>query len=155
MGKSDEFRDPSARGRSSRTTEMATERFFTVEEANHLLPWLKEVLEQTAPLQRQIDSLVGEVSDLTKKTRQNGGSSTEDALKQKRREIRDLTRQVNELLKEVADRGIVVRDPGRGLVDFPGLLEGREVCLCWLLGEPRVAFWHEVDAGFTGRQPLY
>ena len=41
-----------------------------------------------------------------------------------------------------------------GIVDFPGLMDGREVCLCWKLGEPEVSHWHEVDAGFSGRQKL-
>jgi len=49
---------------------------------------------------------------------------------------------------------VVLRDADRGLVDFPSLREGEEVYLCWQAGEPHVAFWHEPDAGFAGRQPL-
>jgi hypothetical protein len=49
---------------------------------------------------------------------------------------------------------IVVRDLERGLVDFPALIEGREVYLCWLLDEPAVEHWHGIEAGFAGRQPL-
>ena len=54
----------------------------------------------------------------------------------------------------MADRGILLKDPDRGLVDFPVLREGREVYLCWLLGETTIEFWHDIDAGFAGRQPL-
>jgi Uncharacterized conserved protein (DUF2203) len=49
---------------------------------------------------------------------------------------------------------VVVRDLERGLVDFPALMDGREVYLCWLLDEPRVTHWHAVEAGFAGRRPL-
>ena len=53
---------------------------------------------------------------------------------------------------EAAD--IVVRDPVRGLVDFPAIVDGEEVYLCWMLDEPEVGHWHEPDAGFAGRQPI-
>jgi hypothetical protein len=49
---------------------------------------------------------------------------------------------------------IVVRDLDRGLIDFPAVLEGREVYLCWLLDEPSVTHWHAVESGFAGRRPL-
>ena len=50
--------------------------------------------------------------------------------------------------------GIELKDPRLGLVDFPGEMNGRRILLCWRLGEPEVQFWHEVDAGYAGRQPL-
>ena len=49
---------------------------------------------------------------------------------------------------------LVVRDLDRGLVDFPALIDGREVYLCWLLDEPAVGHWHGIEAGFAGRRPL-
>ena len=49
---------------------------------------------------------------------------------------------------------ITLRDIETGLVDFPALVNGRQVCLCWRLGEERVGFWHELDSGFAGRRPL-
>ena len=55
---------------------------------------------------------------------------------------------------EFADREIVLRDLERGLIDFPSLREGREVYLCWVEGEDDIAFWHDLDAGYAGRQPL-
>ena len=50
--------------------------------------------------------------------------------------------------------GILIKDVDTGLVDFPHMREEREVYLCWRLGEPKVEFWHDVDSGFSGRQPL-
>ena len=58
------------------------------------------------------------------------------------------------LLETLEESGIVLRDIDRGLVDFPALSDGREIYLCWELGEDEVAYWHELEAGFGGRQPL-
>jgi hypothetical protein len=54
----------------------------------------------------------------------------------------------------LAERGILLRDPNTGLVDFPAELDGRRVFLCWRLGEDRVGWYHEVQTGFSGRRPL-
>lgn len=57
-------------------------------------------------------------------------------------------------VERLAAKGIRVKDPARGLVDFPALRAGREVWLCWKVGEPSIEHWHERDAGFAGRQPI-
>jgi hypothetical protein len=67
--------------------------------------------------------------------------------------FRELT-ALNHDLQELGRRGCEVKDLDGGIVDFPALLEGREVCLCWRLGETLISHWHEVDAGFRGRQPI-
>jgi hypothetical protein len=66
------------------------------------------------------------------------------------RAVLDVQRAVGEL--QAAD--IVVRDVGRGLVDFPSVQDGAEIYLCWLVEEPEIGWWHEIDAGFAGRRPL-
>ncbi len=58
------------------------------------------------------------------------------------------------LLETLEQSGIVLRDIDRGLVDFPSMMDGREVYLCWELGEEEVAYWHELDGGYVGREPL-
>ena len=62
--------------------------------------------------------------------------------------------RMREYLQELSDLGVVLKDPFSGLIDFPSRMDGREVYLCWRLGEPEVAFWHELEAGFAGRQKL-
>ena len=64
--------------------------------------------------------------------------------------------RVNQLIKEEISLLLQreLKDPRLGLVDFPMEYEGRVVLLCWHLGEPQVQFWHELDAGYAGRQPL-
>jgi len=62
---------------------------------------------------------------------------------------------LREVLAELTDRGIVVRDPARGLIDFPARSPtGRDYLLCWLDGEDRIEWWHWPDTGFAGRTPL-
>lgn len=70
------------------------------------------------------------------------------------RQVGEAFLQVRELLAELLQRGIVVRDVDRGLVDFPAIREDREVYLCWELGEEEIGYWHELDAGYRGREPL-
>jgi hypothetical protein len=69
-------------------------------------------------------------------------------------ELEKDSRRVLEYVKELRELGIETKSVTEGLVDFPAILHGRMVYLCWKLGEPEVGFWHETDAGFRGRQPL-
>jgi len=62
--------------------------------------------------------------------------------------------EVRRLLETIEQAGIVLRDIDRGLVDFPAVIDGREVYLCWELGEDEVGFRHDMDAGYGGREPL-
>ena len=62
--------------------------------------------------------------------------------------------QFRALAQEIADMGAALKDPESGLVDFLALRNGREVYLCWREGEPDCAWWHDLDTGFAGRQPL-
>ena len=64
-------------------------------------------------------------------------------------------RELRALLADLTGRGVIVRDPGRGLVDFPALTpDGRTYLLCWLDGEDAIDWWHWPDAGFAGRTPI-
>ena len=71
----------------------------------------------------------------------------------RRRPTDPVAREIEALLREVAEFGIEVKDPERGLIDFRAKMRGREVYLCWKLDDgDRIAFWHELDAGFAGRK---
>ena len=70
------------------------------------------------------------------------------------RQVGESFLEVRKLLLALEEAGIVMRDIDRGLIDFPGFFEDREVYLCWELGEDEVAWWHDLDAGYGGRQPL-
>ena len=70
------------------------------------------------------------------------------------REIARATLELQRAIAELQAADIVVRDVVRGLVDFPAVRDGEEVYLCWLVGEPDIGWWHELDAGFAGRRRL-
>jgi hypothetical protein len=127
---------------------------FTVAEANALLPWLEEKFARMVPLRDELASSQEQLIDLLRRRRSNGHSSSEEEIAQAQREVDRITRDLQQHLQEVSQRGILVRDVGRGLVDFPSIRDQREVHLCWLRGEAQIQYWHETNIGFAGRQPL-
>jgi hypothetical protein len=129
-------------------------RQFTLEEANALLPWLEEQFVRMMPLRDELSARQVQLIDLLRRRRSNGHSSSEEDIVETQREVDRLTRELQEQLQEVSRRGILVRDLGRGLVDFPSIRDGKEVYLCWLRGEERIGYWHDTSTGFAGRQPL-
>ncbi|HEY2704218.1 MAG TPA: DUF2203 domain-containing protein [Candidatus Dormibacteraeota bacterium] len=122
------------------------DRLFTREEANLLLPRLQPLLERA----REVSAVLGDRARqrrLRSVTIGNGGG---EAAREMMAEGDELSRVV----AEIAEMGVVVRDPTTGLVDFPAERDGEPVYLCWRLGEEEVAHWHDRDSGFGGRRPL-
>ncbi|MES2178906.1 MAG: DUF2203 domain-containing protein [Gemmatimonadota bacterium] len=70
------------------------------------------------------------------------------------RKIKVMAREIDGYQTELERLGIQLKDRRIGLIDFPSELDGRPMLLCWQLGEPSVQFWHDLDSGFAGRQPL-
>ena len=131
-----------------------SETSFTLEEVNGLLPWLEERFSRMMPVRDELAARQGDLLELLRQRRGNGSASKEEDIVGAQRDVDRLTQRLQRDLREIADRGIIVRDLGRGLVDFPSYREGREIHLCWLRGEERVTHWHETDEGYGGRQPL-
>lgn len=131
-----------------------TERYFTLEEAQEIIPWMQSAFDSIRELSTK--GLEGRktMNALVEKMQSNGGSQHDEELRALQTSVQESTTAIQSTLDEFARRGIVVRDIQRGLIDFPTLQEGREVYLCWVYGETIIEFWHEVDAGFAGRQPL-
>ena len=127
---------------------------FTREEANGLIPWLDSVLNQALSVREELAGLQEKILRLLKESRQNGHTSREKEMAETHSAMEKAQRELERLVQDVTDRGIVVRDLGQGLVDFPALRDGQEVYLCWKLGENLVDYWHDKDDGFLGRQLL-
>ena len=127
---------------------------FTLDEANGLVPWLQETFDRLGRLRQEYVTLQQWLGELERQWQENGGSEDDSELRQARNSVSELARQVEEGVEEILDRGIVVRNVARGLVDFPSQRDGREVYLCWIKGEGRIDFWHETDRGFANREPL-
>ena len=143
-----------ARGRCAKVVPDMSEIRFTLEEANALLPWLEERFSRMVPVRDELAARQGDLLELLRLRRGNGSASKEEDIAAAQRDADRLTQRLQRDLREIAGRGIIVQDLGRGLVDFPSDREGREVYLCWLRGEDQVGHWHETDAGFAGRQRL-
>ena len=130
------------------------ERLFTLEEANSLVPWLEERFSAIAPLRAELVDLQENLLSLLRRRRSNGHSSSEEEISEAENAVARRTRQLQDAVSEITQRGILVRDIGRGLVDFPSRRNGETVYLCWQRGEPAVDWWHPTDTGFAGRRPL-
>ena len=121
---------------------------FTLDEANSLIPWLVETFRKLELLRQEYTAIQERFADLE---RASGNLADGDKLKVS---AEHLARQIEEGVEEILDKGILIRDVSRGLVDFPSHRNGREVYLCWIGGEERIDYWHETDRGFSHRKPL-
>ncbi|MFL5734961.1 MAG: DUF2203 domain-containing protein [Chloroflexia bacterium] len=126
---------------------------FTIAEVNAMIPELTPLLQELRSQGRQLAAVHQRTTQVNQKLRGNGHHNpTEDAM------VAQITESLQEGLQEgitrLNDMGIELKDLDEGLVDFPAMREGRTVFLCWKLGEPEVAYWHELNTGFASRQPV-
>ena len=117
---------------------------YTREEARRLLPKVKEWLRKLLRLNERLRQAGAKVEQLMSSGQDRGGATVEEYLR--------LQSDCLEILRAFEKRQILVKDLGRGLVDFPAILDGREIFLCWEQGEEDIEFWHEIDAGYAGRE---
>lgn len=128
--------------------------YFTRAEAEALLPRVEPLLVELRALAGELGTALEAYATLQGKMRGNGQSHIQEyqALRER---IGELRGALETRLQELSELGILVKDIESGLIDFPTLRDGREVYLCWRLGEgERIGWWHEIEAGFAGRQPL-
>jgi hypothetical protein len=121
--------------------------YFTVAEANALLPQISRMIGDMLEARQRILEAQADLWPVLEKAIGNGGSKKAGELLAEFSRVEQGARQLSEL-------GCILKDVNTGLVDFPTIRNGREAFLCWQQGEPEIAFWHDVDAGFAGRQPL-
>src|SRR5579859_1969216 len=128
-------------------------RYFTREEAEALLPQISIILSE---IQVKHKSMLQtqEESDALRLQATGNGYHLHERMLNLQKELSDYAHNLRKLLDELAGFGCVLKDPERGLIDFLSLRNNREIYLCWFLGEERINFWHYLDAGFAGRQPL-
>ncbi|MEO7082916.1 MAG: DUF2203 domain-containing protein [Gemmatimonadaceae bacterium] len=124
---------------------------FTVEQATRTLPLVRKIVEDIVQQHRRWREATLELDLVASTARDDDPPDRAASLKRK---VQSLARELESYQRELDDLGILLTDKRLGLVDFPSEMNGRRVLLCWRLGEPEVQYWHEVDAGFAGRQPL-
>ena len=132
-------------------------KYFTVEEANHSLPLVRSIVTDIVSFYSDLHDRHQRLQAVKRRNSTSRGSMpTEynEELTQMEAELTKDSEKLHSYISELEELGVEPKDLAIGLVDFPGIMDGREVCLCWKLGEAEVGFWHEVDAGFSGRQSL-
>jgi hypothetical protein len=130
-------------------------KFFTVAQANAALPLIRAIVADITDLARELKDRYDRLKGMT--LPKNGGLSEahREELQQIEEQMERDKERMREYDNELRKLGVELKDFHSGLIDFPCWMEDREVYLCWKLGEPEVAHWHEVDAGFAGRQKLW
>src|SRR5207249_9740256 len=124
---------------------------FRLKEANAIVPRLHILMGR---LQRGALQLHEEMNGLARETGVTLAALAPEELLRRRPAARALVEELDGIVEEIEASGAHLKDVQLGLVDFPAELEGEIVYLCWQFGEPEVAFWHRIDDGFAGRQPL-
>jgi hypothetical protein len=119
---------------------------YTLEEARALLPQVREWLGEIEQLRKQLKRLDERLGQMVAEGADAGGDSVHKQIK--------LLADLKDVLQEFERREIQIKDIERGLIDFPAILSGREVFLCWERDEADIEFWHDLDTGYAGRERL-
>ena len=124
---------------------------FTVDHANRTLPLVRRIVEDIVREHQRWQEAIVELDLLVSGVRADLPHPRAVALE---REIQSIAREIDQFQGELEALGIQVKDRRIGLIDFPSEMDGRQVLLCWRLGETSVQYWHDEQSGYAGRQPL-
>lgn len=122
-------------------------RYFTIEEANELLPTIEPLLAELLKRRAGVVRARDEIEPILEDLHSNVGGAAASEMAQE-------FMVITQLLEKIQAHGCIVKDMNAGLVDFLAKIEGRDVYLCWRFGEPRVAHYHDLHTGYNGRQPV-
>jgi hypothetical protein len=122
-------------------------RYFTLAEANEALKTVRSLMDEVMKIRQRVLDDQPEIWPVIQKSAGNGGNPRLSKM------VLDFEK-FDALIHKIQAAGAQIKDINTGLLDFPAQREGREICLCWKYGEGEIAFWHEVDAGYAGRQPI-
>ena len=128
---------------------------FTLDEAQSLLPILESLLRRAIDAKASAGRVEAELQTLSQNIFLSGGMLVDvAAVARKRMAQRASIQQAQDAVQEIDSIGVQVKDLDKGLLDFPCQIGEQIVLLCWQMGETKIDFWHTVEAGFQGRQPL-
>ena len=132
-----------------------SERTFTLDEAQSLLPVLESLLRAAIDGKKLIEEVEGEMQALSHRIFLNGGTHVDVvAVARRKAERAKAEQRAKDALAEIDSIGVQVKDLDIGLLDFPCDVEGRIVLLCWKMGEHSITHWHGTEEGFAGRKPI-
>jgi hypothetical protein len=122
--------------------------YFTLQEANETLNIIRPLMDEVQVIRQKILENQPEAWPAIEKSAGNGGNRALSNL------VQDFEK-LDALVHQIQDTGAQIKDINTGLLDFSALKNGREVYLCWQHGEDDIQYWHEIEAGFAGRQPIH
>ena len=126
-----------------------SKKYFTIEEAEELLPTIEKILKRTIRLNKALELLSSiEIEDY------NDDYNNLRRVTKTNKEFHKLSYEFYSNIEQLENMGCLIKDFETGLIDFYHKFEGRDIFLCWRLGEKSIKFWHEVDTGFMGRKPI-
>ncbi len=134
----------------------AGKKYFTVTEANAMLPLVRAIVDDIVQLKNEIEERSERLRNVRRLPGQRRGEDNpyDEEVQQIEVEIEKENDRLEEFCDELRRLGVELKDPRVGLIDFLTQIDGREAYLCWKLGEGDIAYWHEIEAGFAGRQSL-
>jgi len=135
-------------------TPKTTKKYYTAGEANAALPLVKAIVQDITRLAPDLRERYDRLRRVMPSEELRLSAVHSEEVQQLQETLDRDQDQMNAYLAELHKLGIELKDPFTGLVDFPCWLDNREVYLCWRFGEPEVGHWHELDAGFAGRQKI-
>ncbi|MGA7294949.1 MAG: DUF2203 domain-containing protein [Terriglobales bacterium] len=132
-----------------------SDRTFTLDEAQMLLPILESLLKQAIHGKKLIEDVDRELQETAHRVFLNGGTLLNVVHLARRKAERERSiRRIKDAVAEIDATGVQVKDLDIGLLDFPCKVEGEILLLCWRLGEPSITHWHNATEGFAGRKPI-
>jgi hypothetical protein len=129
-------------------------RWFTVDEANNTLPLVRAIVHDITELACKLRDRHERLTRIKPSAHFRLSDAHDEELQLVRAELEREQEKMQEYVRELGQLGVELKDYFTGLIDFPSLMNGRPMYLCWRLGEQEVAHWHELDSGFAGRQKL-
>ena len=128
---------------------------FTLDEAQALLPVLESLLKRAIEGKNAAEAIETRLQELSRRIFLSGGLFVDVAdVRRQRSALENHVQRAKDSVAEIDAIGVQVKDLDTGLLDFPCEIDGEVVLLCWKMGESRIDYWHTVEAGFRGRQPI-
>jgi len=129
-------------------------KLFSIDEANASLPLVKAIVEDLARLSRDVLERRERLAAVPRNPEREESDPYSEEMLLVQEELERDTEELKGYVDELRSLGVEPKNGLEGIVDFPSSMDGRIVYLCWKLGEPEILHWHEIDAGFVGRQSL-
>lgn len=136
---------------------MTSHKYFTAAAANRMLPLVRAIVQDIVDLNRDLAERSQRLENLQSAAgtnRRRGEDLYSEEVDQMQRDLSQDSERLQGFVRELENLGVEFKDPGKGLVDFPTVINGKDAFLCWRLGEPEVGYWHPLDGGFLSRRSL-